>query len=569
MTSGRTRGRCSRASVSRAALACLALATSAAGGHAQTLTSDLFRPVRDGFSSPQDSPLRKTDGTVVDTASDDRKKDKPAPSRIGQIPTYGLPAAAGAAGSGYDSLNRTRKKPKLYPGQPKPKRPLGPGSPIPIVQNPLLPPPKAPQPLSATANKTPLPPAMLGTVVGQPIRKRLKVDDDPFGPVGDYAGSFLVKSAVELSGGYDTNPGRSPTPRGSSFYVVAPELVVFSDWERHALVADLRGSYTGYGNNFPQSGDSSFVSVPTSLDRPDFTGHVDGRIDVSRDTKLLGQARLRVSTDNPGSPNLVFGLSRYPINTTVGTTLGVDQTFNRLQISAGATVDRTAYQDSRLTDGSSSSNADRNFNQYGGIARVSYDLFPGLKPFAEVEGDTRVRDQSIDRFGFQRDSVGGYAKAGTSFELTRLITGEVSVGYTSRSYTDPRLDKLTGLLTSASLVWAATPLTTVKFNSNTSVDETTLGGVSGVLTRTYTAEVNHDFRRWLTAVGRFTYGTQDYQGVDATRFDQIYSVSGDLIYKLNRNLWIKGQVRHDILNSNISGVSSSATVFMLGMRAMN
>ena len=55
------------------------------------------------------------------------------PSRIGQIPTYGLPAANGAAGSGFNSLNRTRKKPKLYPGQAKPKPSPGPGSPAPVV----------------------------------------------------------------------------------------------------------------------------------------------------------------------------------------------------------------------------------------------------------------------------------------------------------------------------------------------------------------------------------------------------------------------------------------------------
>ncbi len=44
-----------------------------------------------------------------------------APSRIGNPPVYGRSAASGASGSGYDSLNRTRKKPKLYPGQAKPK----------------------------------------------------------------------------------------------------------------------------------------------------------------------------------------------------------------------------------------------------------------------------------------------------------------------------------------------------------------------------------------------------------------------------------------------------------------
>ena len=32
---------------------------------------------------------------------------------------------------------------------------------------------------------------MAGTVVGQPPRKRLRIDDDPFGAIGDYAGSFL------------------------------------------------------------------------------------------------------------------------------------------------------------------------------------------------------------------------------------------------------------------------------------------------------------------------------------------------------------------------------------------
>jgi hypothetical protein len=63
---------------------------------------------------------------------------------------------------------------------------------------------------------------------------------------------------------------------------------------------------------------------------------------------------------------------------------------------------------------------------------------PGLKPFAEVEGDTRVHDQQFDRSGFERDSSGGYAKAGTSFEFTRLLVGELAIGWAERSYIDPR-----------------------------------------------------------------------------------------------------------------------------------
>ncbi len=527
-------------------------------------------------------PLQKTAGDANDTPADQnseanpdtnpktkpRERDKPAPSRIGRMPTYGLPAANGAAVSGFDSLNRRRTQPKYYPAQPKPKPPPGPGTPP-----PTSPPVGAAGqvrlsiPPSETANKPRVPPAMAGTVPGQPARKRLRSDDDPFGAVGDYAGSFLVKSALEVSGGYDSNPGRTFQPKGLPSYVIAPEFLAVSDWERHALVADLRGSFTGYGGSLPATLDGAVNSAPTNIDRPDFTGHVDGRLDVSRDIDLTAQARLRVATDNPGSPNIQAGLARYPLLTTLGGTVGFDRRFNRLQVSAGATIDRTSYQNSTLTDGSNASNDDRNFNQYGGVGRISYELTPGVKPFTEIEGDSRVHDLQFDRSGFARDSSGGYAKAGTSFEFSRLLTGEVSIGYAARNYVDPRLNRLEGLLTSASLVWTATPLTTAKFISDTQIAETTLAATSGVLVHTYTFEVDHDFRRWLTATAKFTYGTLDYQG-DA-RTDKTYSIEGDLIYKLTRGLWIKGTLRHDILDSNVPLSSSNATVVMLGARAQN
>ncbi|MCO5130474.1 MAG: outer membrane beta-barrel protein [Xanthobacteraceae bacterium] len=498
------------------------------------------------------------------------------PGRVGTTRLVGAPAPDSdatassrigtpvASDEGFDSLGRERRKPKPYPGAPKLKGAVA-ADPDPYAS--MKPLPRISPPPSQSANKPPVPPAVAGAVVGQPYRKRLKPDTDPFGAVGDYVGSFLVKGAVEVGGGYDSNPGRfNGQERGSALYRIAPELLIATDWERHAIVADLRGSFTGYGQTFPST--TGIASpAPVVLDRPDFTGKVAGRLDVTRDTRLLGELRLRVGTDNPGSPNIQAGLSRYPIYTTVGGLAGVEQNFNRLQVTVSATADHTAYQDSKLTNGTTSSNDDRNFNTFGGIGRVSYEVMPGLKPFGEVQGDTRVHETSVDRSGYRRDSNGGYAKVGTTFELTRLITGELAIGYAMRSYQDPRLTQLTGLLTSGSLIWSASPLTTVKFITNTTVDETTLPGVPGVLTRTYTAEVDHDFRRWLTGIGQFTYGTLDYQ--NGNRRDTTYSVSGDLIYKFNRNLWVRGTLRRDWLESTAPGNSSASTVVMLGVRVQN
>ncbi|MBY0381679.1 MAG: outer membrane beta-barrel protein [Xanthobacteraceae bacterium] len=509
----------------------------------------MLAPVQGGFAPMQDSPLRRVGDTRAQT-------DLPS---LRQTVSIDSPAASGAGDTGYDSLNRTRKRPKPYPGTPKPAF-VGPGNP---ANPPPLVPPRVTPPVSPSFN---------GTADGQPPRRRLRTDEDPFGQVGNYVGGFLVKEAVEVSGGYDTNPARFQQPRGSSFYLVAPELQATSDWTRHALNVDLRGTYTGYGKSFPPNTDDCASSgctgplvspAPIDLDRPDLTGRINGRLDVSRDTRITSELRLRVGTDNPTSPNVAAGLEKYPIYTTVGGTVGAEQDFNRLQVQVNGNVDRTQYQFSQLTDGTSASNDDRNFNQYGGQGRISYDWRPGVKPFIEVEGDSRVHDLNADFEGFQRNSTGGYIKGGSSFEFSRLLTGEFSVGWTWRDYQDPRLKRLDGLLTTASLVWTATGLTTVRFTATSSIDETTLADVSGSLSRDYNVQVDHAFRRWLIGTGKFGYGTTDYQG---TRFDKRYYVEGDLTYRLTRTLSIKGTVRHDWLVSDVPNVNSNETIVMLGVR---
>ena len=77
----------------------------------------------------------------------------------------------------------------------------------------------------------------------------------------------------------------------------------------------------------------------------------------------------------------------------------------------------------------------------------------------------------------------------------------------------------------------------------------------------------YDIRRHAPHLGKFTYGTLAYQGDG--RFDKIYSLEGDLVYKMTRNLWVKGTLRRDILDSNIPLSSSASTVVMLGVRLQN
>lgn len=471
-----------------------------------------------------------------------------------------LPPPSGAGDTGFDATNARKKaaKPKANAAtSPAAPLPAGPTAAAPAAPQPS--PYQTPPPGEGNAALAAAPP---GTPPLQPIeeirppkkRKAYAETDDPYAPLGIRAGAFDLFPAVELTGGYSTNPGfSSSSVKGAALFSVAPELKVQSDWSRHELKADLRGSYNWF----------SPEQTP-SLDRPYFNGTVDGRVDVTHDTRVDLQARGLVSTDNPNSPNLQAGLAKLPIYTSVGGYAGLGQRFNRLDLSVKGDVERTVYQESLLTDGSTASNDDRNYNQYTGKFRAGYELVPGVVPFAEVDVDTRKHDLNTDFFGFQRDSNGLTGKAGTTFEIVKVLTGEVALGYTKRDYQDPRLVDVSGLIGNASLVWTASALTTVKLTGTSIVGESTIPGVSGALYRDVGLQVDHAFRRWLIGTVKVGFGFDDYVGL--SREDNRYSLAAGLTYKLSRSWQVKGEVRQDWLRSNITSNNYNATTVLLGLR---
>lgn len=491
--------------------------------------------------------------------------DRPAQRQTRFQPAI-APPASGAGTTGFDSTNARKKT------SAKPKS-VAVATRVPVLgvlaTTPASPPPPPPPPSpyqtrqipsddadTALAAATPgSPPVEEIRPIRRPPKKRKAHEEpeDPYAPLGIRAGAFDFFPAIELSGGYDTNPGQSQNKKGAWLYTVAPELKARSNWSRHELKADLRGSYTGYSPD----------QTPT-LSRPYLNGRVDGRIDVTRQTRVDLGSRVLVSTDNPGSPNLQAGLAKLPIYTTFGGNAGLGHRFNRFELSIKGDAERTVYQNSKLTDGSIASNEDRNYDQYTGTLRGGYELLPGVTPFAEVSADSRVHDLETDVAGFQRDSKGLTGKIGTTFKLTSLLTGEIALGYTKRTYDDSRLKDLTGLIGDASLIWTASALTTVKFTGSSTVGESTQADVSGVLYRDVGLQVDHAFQRWLIGSVKAGFGDDDYVG--SVREDKRYSVGAGLTYKFNRDLQLKGEFRQNWLHSNVAGNNYAESVFLLGLR---
>jgi hypothetical protein len=535
--------------------------------------------------APADLPGLRT---TLDGEPDARLRRPARPKRtrssdtepVGQVPSFGTPSFGPPAGRGAGKTGFVSMRANAKARTRSPMAKIAEPAPLALSQTGLamLPeqPPasaKSPTPRSARAAApartprvaarpvtAPKPPALahredvkeqLNTLPNTVVATRRKPEEDPFEPVGLRAGAFVLRPAIETTAGYDSNPGRASGGKGSWFIAPAGELLARSDWPRHELAAEIRGSYTAY-------------QATPELDAPNLAAKLAGRIDVSERTRALVEGRYGLTAANPGLPGLPAGLADLPIVQTAGAGAGILHRFNRLELALKGTFDRIEWEDAKLADGSIISNKDRDYNQYGVQTRGSYELTPGVKPFVDVAVDTRDYDLAIDAGGVARSSDGIAVKGGTSFELTRTLTGEAAIGYVTRTYKDPSLPDLRGVLVDASLVWAATGLTNVKVNVTTTPQETNLVGVSGVLSYDSTLQVDHAFRRWLIGTAKLSYGLDDFIG--SSRQDQRYAASAALTYKLTRTFLVKGEVRHEWRRSNEPGNDYDATVGLVGLR---
>ncbi len=396
--------------------------------------------------------------------------------------------------------------------------------------------------------------AVLPFTAGQ----RRRIEDTPYDAVGFDVGSLRLTPYVTQSIGYDSNPNQTQTGlRPSAFERTEGGLAVVSTWSRNSFSASLHGGY------------DDFFSTPEA-NRPDAVGVADYRLDVDRDTTLDAETRFAIDTQRLGSPEVgvlsaaAANSTSRPLITTFGGTIGGAEGFGRLNVALHGSLDRTAYDNADGGNSYLENLASQNFNDAGLRLRTTYEATPVLQPFVDLFVDDRIHDHEIDYTGYERDSVGFVGQIGSSFELTRLLTGEVSAGYGTRAYQDPRLKNITSPVLNGAISYAATPLTTISFRAATSFDETNVVGASGTESRSVTLEASHALLRNMTVTGALSYLNTQYVGAPITENTFAATLSAD--YHLTRNLVATATYTHERLSSTLAGSSFSEDIGMVGLR---
>lgn len=400
------------------------------------------------------------------------------------------------------------------------------------------------------------PPPTIAAIPAPPPRRRPTTDDKPFDPVGIGVGDLKLTPYVEEDAGWASNPALASGPqKGSAFETSEAGLSLQSDWSRSDLHGALKGGYTDY------------FGAPTD-NAPYGNGALDGRLDVTRDLSFDAEGRFNVSEQTLASLGLVSGAAagatEHPLVETFGATVGGAQKFGDLTLALHGTLDRTLYQDVTLPDGVVDNLSSDDFNDWGLRARASYQVSPFISPFVEFGLDARRYDAGLDFNGYARNSDGVLGRGGATLAFTQQLTGEASLGYGERTYQDPRLPDMRSPLIDASLIWSATPLTTITAKAQTNLADTITPGASGAVAHAYTIDVAHSLTRSFTLGASAGYSSDDYVGV-ALR-DSMTSLGLRAEYHLSRDFVLKATATRQQYASSAPNSNYIANVFMLGLR---
>lgn len=231
----------------------------------------------------------------------------------------------------------------------------------------------------------------------------------------------------------------------------------------------------------------------------------------------------------------------------------LSKTWDRLRLQVSAKSDSDAYDTAETPTGTPVFLQFRNVDVFTVTGRLEYALTPDTSVFVDVIGNDHVyNSRRGDPSNFLRSSHGYEFAGGVSMDLTNLVRGELSIGYLSQSFQDPRLPTEGGLGARAQVVFFPSGLTNITLDGSRTYEESPLAQAPLYLASNVGLRVDHELLRNVLLFARVSYEQDAY--VNLARTDKRPQAELGGSYQMNRWLTWKLDYRH--LNSSSVGVDA-------------
>lgn len=382
---------------------------------------------------------------------------------------------------------------------------------------------------------------------GQSVASRPRPDFDPT-PMD--LGSFQLFSSAAASLHYDSNVyAQDKRVKSDAVWKLAPAIAVNSNWGRHAMAFTAQGDLGKYTEH-----DAEDVAAGSF--------QLEGRYDILAKTWAAGFAGYQRGVEPRSSPDVPGGAAG-PTQFDLFT--GGAELYRGLGRLKAKGNYGFSYRDfdavTLLPTGSASQRGRNRFNN-SLKAEVQYEVSPNLKPFLRGTIDWMRYTQNS-----QRDSNGYGAVLGAQADFGGVVTAEVFLGLTGRSYDQYAKGDVLAADFGGEVAWNVTELTSLQGEVARSIEETTLGGVSAptsanaLIATGGSVTLTHELLRNLVLEANASYTEHDYQ--NAARVDGVYGAGFGARYFISRNFYADGTYNYSQRSSDAIAADYARHVALL------
>lgn len=357
--------------------------------------------------------------------------------------------------------------------------------------------------------------------------------------VGIRAGGFTVFPQATVSGTYNDNIYATDVSETDDFVTTLGASVdVNSNWSRHALNFNADVTQVLYADHSDEN--HLNWNVGTS-----------GVVDVTRRTQIAAGLRYAQLHEDRGEPNSPAAASEPTKYSLFSGNLSALQRFNRLFVRLTGEFEDYAYDDVTNLAGGTIDQSPRDYIETRGILRVGYDVSSDTSVYVQGGVNERDYDQKPPVVLTDRSSEGYDVVVGSDFRLGDLFQGGIYGGYQEQTYDDLTFASIDGLRYGGNVEWYLSPLTTVTFDADASIQETTSAGASGYFEQSVGVRIDHELLRNILLNARVSYSTSDYKGISRT--DDTFRGGLGVAYLINRNFTLGLDYGYTDKKSDLAG----------------
>ncbi|MBX9745783.1 MAG: outer membrane beta-barrel protein [Hyphomonadaceae bacterium] len=347
-------------------------------------------------------------------------------------------------------------------------------------------------------------------------------------------GLFRVKPALALEAGFSENYAASEAnPEDSPVYRVTGSLDLLSDWARHGLNARVNVPSTTY-----EGGDGTSNSYTTT----DYVASVDGRLDVDRTFALTAGVSFADTAEPVGFADPAITLKEPARSQSTTINVGFSKEFNRLRVSGSASQSTPDFEDVELTSGAFVNVDERDVTTTTYNVRADIALTDSTSLFVSASSNQRDHDLDPPAVSEDRDSEGVAYMAGVSFDITRLMRGDIAVGTLEQTYDNPLTPEQSGATARASVELFPDELVTISISGERSIQESNTVQAATLVGTDANLELVYEFRRNIQLSVGAGYSRDEYVEID--REDERWDARASVAYELNRNVALTFSAGH-------------------------